>query len=166
MYAIVEIQGKQYKVWRSSIINVDRLGKQPNERLNLDKVLLCSNTKESLIGQPYLTNVKIEAEVMGETKGKKVIAFKYKRRKGYHRKVGHRQKYTTLKILNIESPIVPLQQIAEKEVKKQEEKKPQEAKEKTIKLDKTKKQIHTKQKIEKKATKKSAKKPVKKPAKK
>ena len=105
MYVIAEIQGKQYRFGRNAVVEVDKLDKKEKTKFKLDKVLLCSNGTESLIGQPYLKDVKVEVEVVGDTKGKKVIAFKFKRRKGYRRKVGHRQQYTIIKILSIEAPI-------------------------------------------------------------
>ena len=126
MYAIVNIQGKQYKLRKNEVIEVERLKEKEKAKLKFSDVLLCSNGVEALIGQPYLKDVKVEAEVFGETKGKKTIAFKFKRRKGYAHKVGHRQKYTMLKILNIEAPIA-----AKKKEKKAE--KPKAAKPKVVK---------------------------------
>ncbi len=101
MWAVIEIGSKQYKVKEDQVIAVERVKESPSSKIVLDKVLLCAGDGTFQIGKPYLKNVKIEAEVLGEEKAKKVIIFKYKRRKGYHRKKGHRQIYTLLKILKI-----------------------------------------------------------------
>ncbi len=97
MYAIVEISGKQYKIEKDAIVNVDRL-KNAEKDLVLDKVLLYSNEGEVKIGQPYLQNVKVKAEVLGEVKGNKVFGIKFKKRKNYTRTIGHRAQYSQLKI--------------------------------------------------------------------
>ena len=97
MYAIVEIAGKQYKVEKDIIVNVDRLKNSP-ETIIIDKVLLYSNEGDIRIGQPYLDNVKVKAEVLGEIKGKKVRGIKFKKRKNYTRTLGHRPLYSQLKI--------------------------------------------------------------------
>ncbi len=102
MYAIVEIAGKQYKVTEGSILNVDKLNIQDNEII-FDRILLVVTENEVKVGKPTVENVKIKAQIIDkEVKGKKVIVFKWKRRKGYRRKKGHRQKYTKIKILSIQ----------------------------------------------------------------
>jgi len=97
MYAIVEIAGKQYKVEKDVIVNVDRL-KDTAENITIEKVLLYSNEGDIRVGQPYLDNVKVKAEVLGEIKGKKVQGIKFKKRKNYTRTLGHRPLYSQLKI--------------------------------------------------------------------
>lgn len=97
MYAIVEIAGKQYKVEKDVIVNVDRL-KDAAENITIEKVLLYSNEGDIRVGQPYLDNVKVKAEVLGEIKGKKVQGIKFKKRKNYTRTLGHRPLYSQLKI--------------------------------------------------------------------
>jgi len=102
MYAIVEIAGKQYKVSEGSVLNVDKLNIQDNEIL-FDRILLVVTENEVKVGKPTVENVKIKAQIIDkEVKGKKIIVFKWKRRKGYRRKKGHRQKYTKIKILSIQ----------------------------------------------------------------
>jgi large subunit ribosomal protein L21 len=154
MYAIVNICGKQYKVRKNDVIEVERLQAKEKAKMKFEEVLLCSNGAEVLIGQPYLSNVEIEAEVLGETKGSKVFAFKFKRRKGYTRKVGHRQRFTLLRIINIESPLKPKEEIkpkAEKIAEKvKEEIKSEKPKAKKPKLDKSVKAKKAKKKITKK----------------
>jgi len=100
MYAIVEISGKQYKVEKDAIVNVDRL-KDVSGNITIDKVLLFSSDGATEIGQPYVSNVKVEAEVLKEIKGNKVKGVKFKKRKNYTRTVGHRPVYSQLKISNL-----------------------------------------------------------------
>ena len=97
MYAIVEISSKQYKLEKDAIVNVDRL-KTADKNLVLDKVILYSNDGDVKIGQPYLQNVKVKAEILGEVKGNKVFGIKFKKRKNYTRTIGHRAQYSQLKI--------------------------------------------------------------------
>jgi large subunit ribosomal protein L21 len=99
MWAIVEIGKKQYKVREGDILEVERI-KQVRS-LTLDKVLVLCKDDEVKVGTPYIKNVKVKAQVLEETKGPKLIIYKYKRRKKYRRKRGHRQIYTHLKISKI-----------------------------------------------------------------
>ena len=100
MYAIVEIAGKQYKIEKDAVVNVDRLKKSEN-KIVLDKVLLYSNNDDIRIGKPYVNNVKINAEVLGEIKGNKVSGIKFKKRKNYTRTIGHRAIYSQIKISDV-----------------------------------------------------------------
>jgi large subunit ribosomal protein L21 len=100
MYAIIEIAGKQYKIEKDAVINVDRL-KKPENNIIIDKVLLYSNDGDIRVGNPYLSNVKVKAEVLGEVKGIKVLGIKFKKRKNYTRTVGHRAVYSQLKISDV-----------------------------------------------------------------
>ena len=97
-YAIVETGGKQYKVSQGDTILVEKLEVEKGSSLNLEKVLLMNDGGKVQIGTPYLTGSKIVCEVLGDTKGEKAISFKYRRRKGYRKKIGHRQKLTCLKV--------------------------------------------------------------------
>ncbi|MCD6229138.1 MAG: 50S ribosomal protein L21 [Candidatus Omnitrophica bacterium] len=99
MWAIVEIGGKQYKVKEGDILEVERIKK--DSPITLDKVLLFCKDKEVKVGAPYLDDVKVTAEILEEKKGEKVVIFKYKRRKKYRRKRGHRQILSRLKISQI-----------------------------------------------------------------
>ncbi|MDP2938781.1 MAG: 50S ribosomal protein L21 [Candidatus Omnitrophota bacterium] len=102
MYAIVQIGQSQYMVKKGDTIAIDRLDDKEGKSVNFDKViLLCSGKSEVNIGQPYLKGIKVNAEVLRHFDGKKKIAFKYKRRKHYYRKHGHRQLLTQLKIIDI-----------------------------------------------------------------
>jgi large subunit ribosomal protein L21 len=101
MYAIIEDGNKQYKVEEGMVIEIDRLGKEPGTMLELDKVLMLVDGEKISVGAPYLKDTKVSAEVIGESKGKKVIAFKMKKRKDYRKKIGHRQKYEKILIKKI-----------------------------------------------------------------
>jgi large subunit ribosomal protein L21 len=98
MYAIVEIAGKQYKVEKDMTINVDKLDKNENDDLVLDKILMVSGGDTVLIGKPYLSNVKITAKVLGDVKGDKVRGVKFLKRKRFTRTIGHRQNYSQIQI--------------------------------------------------------------------
>ena len=98
MYALVEIKGKQYKVEKGSLIKVDLLGEDKGASMEFDSVLLLSDEKGAKVGTPYVKGAKIKATVGETVKGTKVMVFKFKRRKGYHRTQGHREKYTMLKV--------------------------------------------------------------------
>ena len=101
MYALVEIGGKQYKVKKDSIVSVDRINKKTGEKIEFDKILMLVNGDKRLMGRPYLKNTSVTGEVVCTTKGKKVVVFKKKRRKDYKKTIGHRQRYTKVKITEI-----------------------------------------------------------------
>ncbi len=98
MYAIVETGGKQYRVAEGDLITVEKLEAAPGEKVELDKVLLLNENDEIKVGAPYIDGAKVMAEVVESGKGEKIVIFKYKAKKDYRRKQGHRQPYTTLKI--------------------------------------------------------------------
>lgn len=97
-YAIVETGGKQYKVSQGDTIVVEKIDAQKGATFHLEKVLLVSGHGKVQIGTPYLSGSEVRCEVLGQTQGEKVIAFKYRRRKGYRKKIGHRQQLTRLKV--------------------------------------------------------------------
>lgn len=96
-YAIIESGGKQYKAVPGGTIEVDRLMVEPGASVELD-VLLVADDNEVQVGKPLVAGKKVKASVLGEVKGPKVIVFKYKPKKHYRRKNGHRQHYTRLMI--------------------------------------------------------------------
>ncbi|MDD3296952.1 MAG: 50S ribosomal protein L21 [Candidatus Omnitrophica bacterium] len=100
MLAVVEIGKKQYLVNKGDTLKVQRL-KEKEGKIAFDKVLILADDKKVKIGTPYIEKAKVEAEVLGEQKSKKVIVYKYNRRKKYRKKQGHRQIYTTLKITRV-----------------------------------------------------------------
>jgi len=101
MYAIVEFGSKQYSVKKGDIIEVEKHSSAEGKEITLDKVLLVAKDKKVEVGQPYLKEAKIKALVLANFKGEKVVAYKYRRRKSYHRKKGHRQQLTRLQIQDI-----------------------------------------------------------------
>lgn len=101
MYAIVEIAGFQYRVEENKTVKIPFLGKEPGEKIEIDRVLLLSDDKGVKVGQPIVDKAKVSAKVVENGKDKKVIVFKKKRRKGYRVKRGHRQMYTTILIEKI-----------------------------------------------------------------
>ena len=100
MYAVIATGGKQYKVSEGDVIKVEKLGVEAGETYTFDKVLLVSGD-ELKIGAPTVEGATVVADVVNNNKGKKVIVYKYKRKTGYHKKNGHRQQLTTVKITKI-----------------------------------------------------------------
>jgi len=103
-YAIVETGGKQYKVAPGQKIDVDRLAVAEGEDIELSKVLLIADGKDTIIGSPTIDGAKVVATCLGEGKGDKIIVFKYKPKVRYRRKTGHRQLYARLEIKEIVKP--------------------------------------------------------------
>ena len=101
MYAIVDIAGQQFKVEKDSKIFVNRLHAEEGASLSLDKVLLVDNDGTVKVGSPYVEGAVVKATVLEHLKGKKVIVFKMKRRKGFRKKKGHRTLYTQIKVTGI-----------------------------------------------------------------
>lgn len=99
MYAIIETGGKQYRVQEGDTLDVELLGEQTS--VAFEKVVFFFDGDKAHVGAPHLTSCQVQAEVIGQSKGPKVIAFKYKRRKNSRRTVGHRQKYSRVKITKI-----------------------------------------------------------------
>ena len=100
MYAIIATGGKQYKVAEGDVIKVEKLGVEAGETVTFDQVLAVSNDGLK-VGRRTLEGATVTASVVGDGKGKKVIVYKYKRKTGYHKKNGHRQQYTEVKIEKI-----------------------------------------------------------------
>ncbi len=100
-YAIVEDGGKQYKAVEGSTIDVDHFASEIGEQLDLERVLLISDDGGVTVGTPLVQGAKIQATVVEQIKGDKIVVFKYKPKKRYRVKSGHRQKYTRLKIDSI-----------------------------------------------------------------
>jgi large subunit ribosomal protein L21 len=101
MYAIVRTGGKQYQVACGDQVRVEKLEGSVGDTVDLSDVLMIVDGEEIKIGQPVLENAKVTAKIAEQGKGKKVIVFKKKRRKGYRLRKGHRQAYTALKIEEI-----------------------------------------------------------------
>ena len=101
MYAIIEEGGKQYKVTSGDTILIDRHVKEDEKTVTFDRVLLVGGEGEPKLGLPTVSKATVSADVIGEEKGDKIDIQKYKRRKGYHKKIGHRQRYVRVKITGI-----------------------------------------------------------------
>lgn len=100
MYAIIQTGGKQYKVFKDDTINVERLDAHKKE-ITIKEVLLISDGKEITVGRPFVKDAKVICEVLSNFKGKKVLSFKYRRRKDSYWRKGHRQIFTRLKVKEI-----------------------------------------------------------------
>jgi large subunit ribosomal protein L21 len=100
-YAVIQTGGKQYRVAEGDVIEVEKLDVEPGTEARFEQVLLVSNDAGISIGAPLVSGAAVTADVVEQTKAPKVVAFKYKRRKGYHRTVGHRRQLTRLKIKTI-----------------------------------------------------------------
>lgn len=100
MYAIIQTGGKQYKVSENDVVKVEKLNAQVGDKVILDVVMLV-NDNEVVCGNPLVQGKTVEAEVVEQGKEDKIVVFKYKAKKNYRRKQGHRQPYTALKIVTI-----------------------------------------------------------------
>ncbi len=101
MYAVLETGSKQYRVSAGDTLEVERLAVEAGQPVTLDRVLLVSNEGKLTLGSPTVANASVVADVVEHIRGEKKIAFKMKRRKGYHKTIGHRQELTVLKIKEI-----------------------------------------------------------------
>ncbi len=101
MYAVVKTGGKQYKVTKGEVIKVEKLDADVGSELELKDVLMVIDGDSVQVGTPVLENVMVKAKVLEHGKDKKVIVFKKKRRKGFKKKRGHRQHFTTLEIRDV-----------------------------------------------------------------
>ena len=101
MYAVVEINGKQYRAEQGQVLKVDRIDQEAGSNVSFDKVLLLSGDAGIKVGSPYVEGASVLAVIDSEIKADKVIVFKYKPKKDYRRKQGHRQRYTVLKVQEI-----------------------------------------------------------------
>lgn len=106
MYAIIETGGKQYRVSEGSVYQVEKLAAAPGEDVVFEKVLFIKNGEQARAGSPYVGGTRVLGKVLAHGKGKKIIVFKFKPKKNYRRKQGHRQPFTAVKIEKIEFPAV------------------------------------------------------------
>lgn len=100
-FAIIEAGGKQYKVSAGQKIKVEKLNAKAGDNFSFDKVLLIADGDKAQIGTPYVSGAKVEAKVLGQGRGDKVIVFKYHSKTRYQKKKGHRQPFTEVQITNI-----------------------------------------------------------------
>ncbi len=104
MYAVVNTGGKQYKVQKGQVCRFEKLPGEVGSPVSFDRVLLFSDGETVQVGQPVVPDVAVQGRIVEQDKSRKVIVFKYKRRKRYRRKLGHRQPYTAVKIDRIGDP--------------------------------------------------------------
>lgn len=103
MYAVIKTGGKQYRVGEGDLLRVEKIKGEVGEIVEFEEILMIANGERVEIGRPVLSGSKVLGEIIEQGRGKKVIVFKSKRRKGYSKKQGHRQPYTVLKIKEINS---------------------------------------------------------------
>jgi large subunit ribosomal protein L21 len=100
-YAVIQTGGKQYRVEKGSVLEVEHLDTEVGKKVVLDQVLAVSDGKDLTIGAPSVKGVNVTAKVVEHFRGTKLVSFKKKRRKGYKRKLGHRQELTRIEILDL-----------------------------------------------------------------
>lgn len=103
MYAVIKTGGKQYRVSPGEIVKVEKLPGKVGDPVAFDKVLLTSDGENVNLGNPYLEDIEVHGRITRHGKDRKVIVFKYKKRKGYRKKQGHRQDFTLIKVEDIKS---------------------------------------------------------------
>ncbi len=101
MKAVIKTGGKQYIVKEGDTIKVEKLSLSPGKKVEFKEVLMIEGEKGSKVGTPFIKGASVKGEVLEEGKDKKIIVYKYKSKKGYHKKKGHRQPYTLVKIVSI-----------------------------------------------------------------
>lgn len=100
MYAVIRTGGKQYRVSEGDRIRVEKLSGEVGDTVELSEVLMVGGDNP-VVGKPLVGGAKVNAEIVAQDRARKIIVFKFKRRKGYRRKAGHRQPYTELKVTGI-----------------------------------------------------------------
>ncbi len=101
MYAMVEIKGKQYKAEEGAVLKVDKIDGENGDSIDFDSILLVKKDDSVKIGTPYVDGVLVKTTLEESKRGKKVVVFKFRKRKGYRRKQGHRETYSYLKVQEI-----------------------------------------------------------------
>ena len=101
MYAVLETGSKQYRVAAGDTLEIERLEVEAGKPVTFDRVLMINNDGKVTVGSPTVASAKVEADVIEHIRGEKLLTFKMKRRKGYHKSIGHRQELTVVKIKDI-----------------------------------------------------------------
>ena len=101
MFAVIESGGKQHRVEEGEVLRLEKLAAGPGETVTFDRVLLIAEGDDIKVGTPFVDGGEVTAEVVGEGRGEKITVIKFKRRKNYHRKQGHRQSYTEVRVTGI-----------------------------------------------------------------
>ncbi|SCJ80111.1 50S ribosomal protein L21 [uncultured Eubacterium sp.] len=119
MYAVIETGGKQYRVQEGDVLTIEKLNVEAGDKVEFDKVLVLAKEGDLKVGAPYVEGAKVFGEVVENGKGQKVIIYKYKAKKDYRKKQGHRQPYTMVKIESLDGS-APKTAPAKAEVKAEE----------------------------------------------
>jgi large subunit ribosomal protein L21 len=101
MYAVIQTGGKQYRVAEGETVKVERLAGEPGAQVTFTDVLMVASGSDVTVGRPLVEGAKVTAEIVEQDRERKLVVFKYKRRKNYRKRGGHRQPYTALKITGI-----------------------------------------------------------------
>ncbi len=107
MYAVIETGGKQYRVQEGDVVTIEKLNVEAGEKIAFDKVLVLAEEGDLKVGAPYVEGAVVSGEVVENGKAKKVIIYKYKSKKDYRKKQGHRQPYTMVKIESLGGKSAP-----------------------------------------------------------
>jgi large subunit ribosomal protein L21 len=101
VYAIIRDRGMQYRVEKGQVVKIDLLDAEPGSQIDLGEVLLIGDGEAVQVGTPLVSGALVKAEVIGVKKGEKIVVFRYRNKKRYRRRTGHRQRYTEIKISDI-----------------------------------------------------------------
>jgi large subunit ribosomal protein L21 len=101
VYAIIRDRGMQYRVEKGQVVNIDLLEVEAGSQIELNEVLLIGDGDVVQVGAPLVSGAVVRAEVLGVKKGEKIVVFRYRNKKRYRRRTGHRQRYTEIKISDI-----------------------------------------------------------------
>lgn len=101
MYAVIQTGGKQYRVTPGEFVKVEKLKGEAGDAVTFEKVLLTSDGESINVGSPFLSDAKVLGRITRQGRDKKILVFKYKRRKGYRKKQGHRQSFTLIRVDDI-----------------------------------------------------------------
>ena len=101
MHAVFQTGGKQYRVAPGESVLIEKVPGNQGDSVTFDKIIMTSDGEQVSVGRPYLENARVTGRIMRQGKARKVIAFKFRRRKGYRKKIGHRQQFTQVQIENI-----------------------------------------------------------------
>lgn len=105
MFAIISYKGNQYKVYPNTDCRIDLIADEKDSKISFSDVMLISDDSKTTVGEPYIKGATVEAEIQSNIAGKKVGVFKFHSKKRYTRNLGHRQKYTIVKIIKINSSV-------------------------------------------------------------
>ena len=103
MYAVIKTGGKQYKVQKDEVLKIETLEVDSGDKITFDQVLMVADNGNVKVGKPYVDGATVAAEVVGHGRGKKIMVLKFRRRKQYLKRQGHRQNFTKIKITDIKA---------------------------------------------------------------